>query len=151
MASVKDVAAADFIPALAAHLKKSGKLQVPAWTELAKTASFKEHGPQDPDWFYTHAAALARHIYLRRGVGVGALRKVYGGKVRRGCAPNHFGLASGSVQRKALQALEKVKILEQIPSGKGRQITPTGRRELDRIANQVIAAKQGAAAAAADE
>ena len=31
-------------------------------------------------WFISFLAAIARHIYKRPCVGVGALRKVYGGK-----------------------------------------------------------------------
>jgi len=34
--------------------------------------------PQDIDWFYVRAAAVARHVYMRKTVGVGRLRKVHG-------------------------------------------------------------------------
>jgi small subunit ribosomal protein S19e len=88
---------------------------------------------------------------LRKGVGIGALRKRHGGKARRGVKPNRFALASGSVQRKCVQALEKLHFIEKIPNGKGRQITSTGRRELDRIAAQVLAVKNAAIAAEAEE
>ncbi|KAI9224125.1 ribosomal protein S19 [Blastocladiella britannica] len=148
MSTVKDVSAPEFISAFSAHLKKGGKIVVPEWMELAKTATFKEHGPQDADFYYVHIAAVARHVYMRRGVGVGDLRKRHGGKVRRGVAPNKAGIASGSIQRKALQALEKLKFVEKSPLG-GRQITAAGRRELDRIAHQVAVTKAAAAAAAA--
>src|SRR5271170_5118064 len=52
-----------------------GKLEVPAWVDIVKTASFKEIAPYDPDWFYVRAAAVARHIYLHKSVGVGALAR----------------------------------------------------------------------------
>ncbi|ORZ34632.1 ribosomal protein S19e [Catenaria anguillulae PL171] len=149
MATVKDVAAADFIAALSAHLKKGGKIQVPEWMQFAKTATFKELGPSDADFYYVHIAAVARHIYLRKGVGVGDLRKRFGGKERRGVRPNHSAVASGSLQRKALQTLEKLKYVEKSAAG-GRQITATGRRELDRIANQVVAIKNAEAARLAE-
>ena len=34
--------------------------------------------PQDIDWFYVRAAAVARHVYMRKTVGVGRLRKAHG-------------------------------------------------------------------------
>ncbi len=55
---------------------------------------------------------MARHIYLRQGVGVGALKKVYGGRKRRGTAPSHYVTAAASVHRNILQQLEKIKLLE---------------------------------------
>ncbi|VDK52627.1 unnamed protein product [Gongylonema pulchrum] len=51
---------------------------------------------------------------------VGALRRVYGGRKRRGVAPNRFKKASGSVIRKALQTLEAIKWVEKHPDGNGR-------------------------------
>lgn len=56
-------------------------------------------------------------MYLQKGVGVGALTKYHGGRLRRGTAPSHHGKSSGSVCRKAIQALEKVKIIEKDPNG----------------------------------
>ena len=40
--SVKDVNQQDFTVALAAHLKKSGKMKVPEWVDLVKTNTRKE-------------------------------------------------------------------------------------------------------------
>jgi len=40
---------------LAAHLKKGGKLKVPEWVDLVKTAKSKELAPYDPDWYYIRA------------------------------------------------------------------------------------------------
>lgn len=65
----------------------------------------------DIDWFYTRCASVARHLYMRRA-GVGALTKVYGSKKRNGFAPGHFARASKGILRKALQALEAVKMVE---------------------------------------
>ena len=50
--TLKDVAADKFVVAYAAHLKKEGKLQVPKFANIAKTATHKELSPYDPDWFY---------------------------------------------------------------------------------------------------
>ncbi|KAI9597899.1 40S ribosomal protein S19-A [Syncephalis fuscata] len=138
-ATVKDVDAQAFVKAYAAHLKRSGKVELPKWVDLVKTGSYKELAPYESDWFYVRAASIARHIYLRNSVGVGALRKLYGGRVNRGTRPSHHADASGSVQRKALQALEKLGVLEKSPEG-GRRITKDGRRDLDRISAQVARA-----------
>eukprot|EP00051_Salpingoeca_urceolata_P026199 m.476428 g.476428 ORF g.476428 m.476428 type:complete len:147 (+) comp20528_c0_seq1:50-490(+) len=137
--TVKDVAAHDFIPAYAQLLKRSGKIEVPKWADIVKTGAFKELAPYDQDWYYVRCAAVARHIYLRGGVGVGALRKVYGGSKNRGACPSRFALSSGSVARSVLQSLESIKVLEKDPEG-GRRITRTGRKELDQVALQVAEA-----------
>ncbi|KAK3076952.1 40S ribosomal protein S19, partial [Coniosporium uncinatum] len=83
------------------------------WIDTVKTGHHKELPPQDQDWFYTRAAAVARHVYLRKTVGVGRLRKVHGSTKNRGARPSHHVDASGSVDRKILQALEKIGVLEQ--------------------------------------
>ena len=110
-----------------------GKIEVPTWVDIVKTGAYKEQAPYDPDWFYVRAAALARHIYLRKAVGVGALRKLHGGPKNRGYMPSKHSPASGSVQRKVLQGLEGIGVLEKDPKG-GRKISQDGMRDLDRIA-----------------
>ena len=40
--SVKDVSQQDFVVAMAAHLKKSGKMKVPEWVDIVKTNVGKE-------------------------------------------------------------------------------------------------------------
>lgn len=67
-ATVKDVNAHAFIKAYAAHLKRSGKLEVPKWVDLVKTASFKELAPIDADWFY---ARVGRRILSVQSDGDG--------------------------------------------------------------------------------
>ena len=134
--TVKDVDSQKLIVAYAAHLKRSGKLELPKWVDIVKTASYKELSPIDPDWFYVRVASLARQVYLHKGLGVGTLTKFHGGKKRRGNRPNHHASASGSVIRKALQALEKLRLVE-VDSHGGRKITQIGQQELDRIAQAV--------------
>ena len=88
--------------------------------------------------FYVRSAAIARHIYMRKTVGVGRMRKVHGGTKNRGSRPSHHVDASGSVDRKVMQALEKIGILEQDEEKGGRRITQAGQRDLDRIAVSTI-------------
>ena len=135
--TVKDVASHDFVIAYAAHLKRIGKIEVPKWADLVKTATHKELAPYDPDWYYIRAAAIARRVYLRAGTGVGAFKKVFGGRVHRGTRPEHFGKASGSIARHILKELESLKIVEKVPGGRGRRVTPQGQRDLDSIAGQI--------------
>merc|ERR1711931_382107 len=134
--TVKDVNPQDFVRAFAARLKKS-KLKVPEYVEIVKTSKAHELGPTDPDWFYVRAASVARHVYLRPNVGVGAVRKIYGGAKRNGTRPSHFCLSSSSVARKVLQSLEGIKVIAKDANG-GRSIAPTGRRDMDRVAGQLL-------------
>ena len=60
---------------------RSGKIKLPAYVDHVKTGPHKELSPYDKDWYYIRAASIARHIYLRKGVGIGALGKVYGGNM----------------------------------------------------------------------
>jgi small subunit ribosomal protein S19e len=53
--TVKDVSPQHFVKAYAAYLKRTGKLEVPKWVDLAKTGSYKELAPLDPDWYYVRA------------------------------------------------------------------------------------------------
>ena len=147
------------------RLFRSGKVKLPEWVDLVKTNVAKELAPFDEDWYYTRIASIARHIYVRSPVGVTTVCKIYGGKktrflfylnfffkmemnnrfisVRRnnGSAPSHWRAGSGSIGRKALQALEQLKLVEKDPNG-GRRLTSQGRRDLDRIAAQVYAVSQ---------
>ena len=63
--------------------------------------------------------------------------------VRRnnGSCPSHWRRGSGSIARKGLQTLEQLKLVEKDPNG-GRRLTSQGRRDLDRIAAQIRAAKK---------
>lgn len=77
-------------------------------------------------------------MYLRKTVGVGRLRKAHGSQKNRGSRPSHHVDASGSVDRKAMQALEKIGVLEQDEDKGGRRITQSGQRDLDRIAQTTL-------------
>ena len=55
-------------------------MKLPPYVDYIKTGPFKELAPFEKDWYYIRAASIARHIYIRKGVGIGALSKIYGGK-----------------------------------------------------------------------
>lgn len=61
-----------------------------------------------------------------------------------GSSPSHFCRGSGSVARKALQALEGIKLVEKVPDAAGRRLSSQGRRDLDRIAAQLKHKKESA-------
>ncbi|XP_074113531.1 small ribosomal subunit protein eS19 [Cotesia typhae] len=136
--TLKDVDQHKFVQAFSAFLKKTGKLRVPECMDIVKTGQFKELAPYDPDWYYIRCAAIARHIYIRSPIGVGAVAKIFGGRKRNGTHPSHFCKSSGGIARRALQSLEQLKLIEKTPMG-GRKLTSQGRRDLDRIAAQVKA------------
>ncbi|EGF76489.1 hypothetical protein BATDEDRAFT_36254 [Batrachochytrium dendrobatidis JAM81] len=139
--TVKDVSSHEFIKAYSAYLKRTGKLELPKWVDLVKTGADKELAPYDPDWYYVRAASVARHIYLRGGVGVGGLRKNYGGTKNRGSKPHHGGIGSGSIARAIFHSLEKIKVLQLHPNG-GRKISVDGQKDLDRIAQQIVESQE---------
>ncbi|XP_009111980.2 40S ribosomal protein S19-3 [Brassica rapa] len=136
--TVKDVSPHEFVKAYAAHLKRSGKIELPAWTDIVKTGKLKELAPYDPDWYYIRAASMARKVYLRGGLGVGAFRRIYGGSKRNGSRPPHFCKSSGGVARHILQQLQTMNIVDLDTKG-GRKITSSGERDLDQVAGRIAA------------
>ncbi|KAG2243055.1 hypothetical protein Bca52824_095108 [Brassica carinata] len=94
---------------------------------IVKTGKLKELAPYDPDWYYIRAASMARKVYLRGGLGVGAFRRIYGGSKRNGSRPPHFCKSSGGVARHILQQLQTMNIVDLDTKG-GRKITSSGQR-----------------------
>ena len=136
------------MPAYASFLKLQGKLDVPGrlhrfrdeksanlsgTVDTVKTGVSRELPPQDPDWFYLRCASIARQVYIRKTVGVGRLCKMYGSAQNRGVRPSKHVDASKSVVRRALQALEKLGVIETNEETGGRSVTPSGQRDLDRM------------------
>ncbi|KAF9596155.1 hypothetical protein IFM89_007473 [Coptis chinensis] len=130
--TVKDVSPYEFVKAYSAQSQT-----LPHWTDIVKTATFKELAPYDPDWYYVRAASMARRSYLRQGIGVGGFRKIYGGRKRNGSRPPHFCKSSGAIAHNILHQLEDMKIVDVDPKG-GRVIISTGRRDLDQVAGRIV-------------
>ncbi|RAL45203.1 unnamed protein product [Cuscuta campestris] len=137
--TVKDVSPHDFVKAYSAHLKRSGKMELPEWVDIVKTGKLKELPPYDPDWYYIRAASMARKIYLRGGLGVGAFQRIYGGNKRNGSRPSHFCKSSGAIARHILQQLKELNIVDIDPRG-GRRITSKGQQDLDQVAGRIAIA-----------
>ena len=93
----------------------------------------------DNDWYYIRAAAIARRVYLRQGLGVGAFRRIFGGRSNQKGAvdPEHHAKAAGGVIRHALHTLETLGLVEKLAGGKGRRITSEGQRQMDLVAARV--------------
>lgn len=132
-----DVPASMLIERLARYLKENfDVIEPPEWAAWVKTGVHAERAPQNPDWWYIRCASLLRKIYVQGPVGVERLRAEYGGRKDRGSRPKHAAKGSGAIIRKALQQLEKAGLVQTI-KGKGRVITPEGRRLLDTIATEI--------------
>jgi small subunit ribosomal protein S19e len=132
--TVRDVQAEAFIKAYAAHMKRSSKINPPEWTDMVKTATWKDTGPIEMDWYFTRAAAIARKIYLKPS-GLGQLLRSFGGGARRGTRTNKTRKASGSVIRHALKELERAGVVAKGENG-GRILTSKGQKDMDLIAVQ---------------
>ncbi|KAH8043705.1 hypothetical protein JL720_17328 [Aureococcus anophagefferens] len=106
-----------FIESYAAHLKNSDRFEIPKWCDLVKTGVHKELAPTNEDWYFVRAASIARKVYLKPGIGIGALRKWYGGQYRRGSRAKCYQKAAAGVIRSVLQQLEETKVLEKTATG----------------------------------
>jgi small subunit ribosomal protein S19e len=69
-------------------------------------------------------------------LGVGALKKRFGGSYRRGARPEKHQDAAGGLIRTILITLDKLKITEKTNKG-GRKITREGQQALDFLAGEV--------------
>ena len=106
IANPEDVEPEKFIKAFSQHLKRQGRFELPKWADVVKTSKAKELPPYDPDWLYVRTASMVRKVYIRKGMGVGAFKKVYGSQKRRGTCTNVFTKSSGKIARYILQQLE---------------------------------------------
>ena len=116
-----------------------------------KTAVHKELAPYDPNWLFVRAAAVARKIYIRSsGLGVKALRSMFGSNGRNGTISSHRRISDGKIIRYSIKQLGKMGFVDLVvvqaedDSGKrvqvatkGKQLTKKGRSEMDKIATQI--------------
>jgi len=128
-----------FIEELARHLKENfgDTIKPPEWALYAKTGSYKERVPDDPDWWYKRCASLLRKLYIHGSTGIERLRVAYGGRKSLGHRREHFRKAGGSSVRKALQQLEAAGLVTKIER-KGRTLTPKGRALMDSLAHHIF-------------
>ena len=136
MPTVYDVPAEALITAVAVEIKKLNKITPPEWASYVKTGSFKQHAPQNQDWWYVRCASLLRKVYVKGPIGTSNLRKEYGGLKKGRNRPEKFTKASGSIIRKALKQLEGEGLISS--SRKGRIISAKGRSLLDKISTKVV-------------
>ncbi|PKL70165.1 MAG: 30S ribosomal protein S19e [Methanomicrobiales archaeon HGW-Methanomicrobiales-1] len=135
MTTVYDVPADHIIRRVAEELKKRKEITPPEWAAFAKTGVHKEMPPEDPDWWFTRAAAVLRRVYVDGPLGVERMRSFYGGKKNRGSRPNAFRKGSGSVLRKALQQLEAAGLI--VHDKTGRKVSPAGMSFMDNLSHEV--------------
>jgi small subunit ribosomal protein S19e len=136
MTTVFDVPADALINKVGARLKADGKITPPQWSKFAKTGVHREKAPLQPDWWFTRVASIARKVYLHGPIGTIHLAEEYGGTRDRGSKPNAARLGSRNVVRTSLKQLEAAGFVASI-KGKGRVLTPAGRKLLDNAAHEV--------------
>ena len=136
MTTVYDVPPDHIIRRAAEELKKRKEIVPPAWASFAKTGVHKEMPPEDPDWWFTRAAAVLRRVYVDGPLGVERMRSFYGGNKNRGSKPNAFRKGSGSILRKSLQQLEAAGLI--IHDKTGRRVSPEGMKFLDNLSQEVL-------------
>ena len=136
MTTVFDVPPEALIPKVADKLKQVAEITPPEWAPFVKTGPHREKPPEKPDWWHTRMAAILRKVYVNGPVGTSRLAASFGGARDRRDSPNKAVKGSGSISRKGLQQLEKAGLISNI-KGKGRVVTPKGRKFLDNAAHEV--------------
>ncbi|MEM0373983.1 MAG: 30S ribosomal protein S19e [Sulfolobaceae archaeon] len=139
MITPKMVPADLLVKRVAEYLKENvSSLKPPYWVYYAKTASYKERVPDNPEeWWYLRAASLLRKLYISsEPIGVETTRTIYSGRKRRGARPPITVKAPGHSARIIFQQLEKAGLV--IKTTKGRIISPKGRALLDRISYEIF-------------
>ena len=122
---------------LALRLEKEvPEISPPEWSQLAKTASFKQRPPSDPKWWYKRAASILRVIYVKGPIGISKLRSRYGGRKDLPMRKAHYARSGSSAIRKILHQLGAAGLIA--PEKKGRAITPKGRSMLDSVAKEML-------------
>ena len=137
MTTVFDVPAEPLLTRLAEHLRSEGKIAAPEWAAFARTGIHTEKAPVQRDWWFMRAASVLRKVYVLGPIGTSRLAAEYGGARDGGSAPYHPRKGSGNIVRTALQQLEEAGYVS-IREKRGRVVTPSGRKLLDRIAYDIL-------------
>jgi small subunit ribosomal protein S19e len=137
MTTPYDVPADKLIEGVSKEFSKIKEVKAPDWANYAKTGCHKQFAPSEKDWWNTRVAAVFRKIYVKGPIGIERLSAEFGGKRDRGSKPYHARKGSGAIVRSAASQLESAGFIETI-KGKGRQITPKGRKYLDDMAHKVM-------------
>ncbi|MCQ4384589.1 MAG: 30S ribosomal protein S19e [Sulfolobales archaeon] len=138
MITAKMVPADLLIKRLADYLKENVKEVKPKeWSFYAKTASYNERVPDNPEeWWYIRAASLLRKLYLKGPIGVSRLRREYSWRKRRGTRPPKSVKAPGHAIRVMLQQLEKAGLVKS--AKEGRTLTGKGRSLIDKLSYEIF-------------
>lgn len=136
MTTANDVPAKDLITTLAKKLQTEQHMTPPLWVPFVRTGLATHNPPENPDWWYNRCASIMRKLYIHETIGVNRLKDEYGGKHDKGSKPHKAKSGSGSITRKALQQLEKAGYVNKV-RGKGRILTPKGRKLLDNTAYEI--------------
>ncbi|MDE1874367.1 MAG: 30S ribosomal protein S19e [Candidatus Micrarchaeota archaeon] len=134
MANVYEVDSGKLVSAAAMKLKEKG-IAKPAYLDYVKSSPSRERIPQQKDFWYIRSASLLRQVYVSGPVGVSRLRTRYGSKKGHVVSRHHHMRAGGSIITDALNALEKAGYVKK--GKQGREITPSGRSLLDKVANEL--------------
>lgn len=136
MAKVYDVPSDILINRLTEILKNED-IPAPSWIPFVKTGAHADKPPQNRDWWYTRCASIMRKIYLHGPIGIGDLKRSYGGGKPSGYGAAHHRDAGGAIIRNAIHGLEKLGYIEKIEK-KGRTISKQGMKKLDRLATEIL-------------
>jgi small subunit ribosomal protein S19e len=126
------------IKSIAEKLKDFNEIKPPEGSQFWKTAFYKELAPIDHESFwYIRCASLLRKVKKYGPIGVNKLRKIYGGRNRKGSGLNHSAKGSGKIIRVALQQLENANLLI-TQEKEGRIVSPEGTSLLERTAYTLL-------------
>ena len=145
--SALDVNSHVFINRLADFFKTKNIIKLPKWSLLVKTSRAREIAPLSQDWFFTKAASIARRVYVSKShtLGIGSLKVAMGKRQRRGVQPNIARTHSGRIISEIVSQLRKGGYIENYARDEnttlGLLLTKTGRKELDKVASQVMNTK----------
>lgn len=136
MPTVYDVPPEELIKKVTEYLKENKtEITPPPWSTFAKTSAHLERLPQNPDWWYTRCASILRKVYIEGPIGIGGLKKEYGGRSARGTIGKNKVSGGGAIVRNALHQLEKAGLVK--ADKKGRIVTESGHAVLDSLAREV--------------